>query len=62
MIPEAVFHESDDRIRLPVLTDSCRFRVEPDKSGHWNTTEPAVLFGMGNSLNLLIIFCLFLFD
>jgi hypothetical protein len=26
--------ESGNRIRLSVLTDSCQFRVEPDKSGH----------------------------
>ena len=26
--------ESGNRIRLPVLTGSCRFRAEPDKSGH----------------------------
>ena len=26
--------ESGDRIRLPVLPGSCRFRAEPDKSGH----------------------------
>jgi hypothetical protein len=26
--------ESVDRIRLLVLTDSCRFRVKPDKSVH----------------------------
>jgi hypothetical protein len=26
--------ESGDRIRLPVLTGSCRFQAKPDKSGH----------------------------
>jgi hypothetical protein len=34
--------ESDSRIRLSVLTGTCRFRMEPDKSGHRNTTEPTV--------------------
>ncbi|CAF0932912.1 unnamed protein product [Adineta steineri] len=36
----------DDRLRLPGLTSSCRFWMEPDKSGnrsgHRNTMEPAV--------------------
>jgi len=31
--------KSVDRIRLPVLTDSCRFRAKPDISVHRNTAS-----------------------
>jgi hypothetical protein len=76
MIPDAAFRdfptgkcqESGDRIRLPILTGSCRFRAEPDKSGcheisgkPWNWSFPSIWVGRKISIHRRFL-CLSLID